>query len=101
MYAWYMRIPSTGRAQPGGCVVVLLAALSDSYTSYSPSLAARRVDAVLRATADYIAQSGYYRQDSKYLRTRLAMMLYAYQCLTHCLYPAMPTLCEHRQSPRF
>jgi len=65
----------------------------DSYTSYSPSLAVRRIDAVLRSTADYIAQSGYHQQDNNYLRTRLALVLYAYQCLAYCLYPAMPTLC--------
>lgn len=64
----------------------------DCYTGYSPSRAVRRIEAMLEATADYIAHASAYRRDGNYLRTKLALVLHAYQCLAYCLYPVMPAL---------
>lgn len=64
----------------------------NNYTNYSPRVAIRRIDYLLETTADYIGESRYYKEDQNYLRTRLAILVYAYQCLAYCLYPVTPTL---------
>ncbi|NTZ87348.1 cupin domain-containing protein [Burkholderia metallica] len=64
----------------------------ESYAGHAPSVALRRVSSLLEAVADYIEESNYYRDDLNYLRTRLALVLYAYQSLAYCLYPVMPGL---------
>lgn len=63
-----------------------------SYASHSPRAAVRRIESLLETIADYIKESQYYLEDRNSLRTKLSLILYAYQCLAYCLYPAMPTL---------
>ncbi|GAC1405717.1 MAG: hypothetical protein NVSMB6_00730 [Burkholderiaceae bacterium] len=64
----------------------------DSYASHAPGTAVRRIEHLLESITDYIAESRHYREEHNFLRTRLALLLYAYQCLAYCLYPVMPAL---------
>lgn len=64
----------------------------DHYTHHSPSAAAHRIAYLLDVIADYIGQSYAYRDDRNLLRTKVALILHAYQCLAYCLFPAMPEL---------
>ena len=63
-----------------------------SYASGSPGLAVRRIGHLLETASGYMAESLHYRNDRHVFRTRLALVLHAYQCLAYCLYPAMPAL---------
>lgn len=64
----------------------------DSYACHSLGSAVRRIEHMLDSIADYIAESRHYRDERNFLRTRLALILYACQSLAYCLYPVMPTL---------
>ena len=67
----------------------------ESYASHSPSVAVHRIVYLLESMFTYIAQSYAYRDDHNMLRTKIALILHAYQCLAYCLYPAMPALGAH------
>lgn len=64
----------------------------ESYANHSPRVAVRRTGHLLEVISDYIAQSHACRDDRNMLRTKVALMFHAYQCLAYCLYPAMPAL---------
>lgn len=64
----------------------------ESYANHSPRVAVRRTGHLLDVISDYIAQSHACRDDRNMLRTKVALMFHAYQCLAYCLYPAMPAL---------
>ncbi|WP_338525883.1 class I tRNA ligase family protein [Pseudomonas batumici] len=64
----------------------------ESYSSQACVVALRRIEHLLENLADYIVESRHYRDDRNVLRTRLALVLYAYQSLAYCLYPVMPDL---------
>ncbi|MGL5127619.1 MAG: class I tRNA ligase family protein [Aeromonas popoffii] len=65
---------------------------TECYASQLPAAALRRIDRVLESVATYVTESLYYKDDRNTLRTRLALLLYAYQSLAYCLYPVMPEL---------
>ncbi|CAI8776552.1 hypothetical protein EMIT0347P_10653 [Pseudomonas sp. IT-347P] len=64
----------------------------DHYAHHSPSVAVDRVGYLLEMITRYIGQAYAYRDDRNLLRTKVALILHAYQCLAYCLFPAMPAL---------
>ncbi|WP_065259413.1 class I tRNA ligase family protein [Pseudomonas bananamidigenes] len=64
----------------------------EHYASHAPHAAVRRIVYLLEVIADYTTQSHAWRDDRNALRTRIALMLHAWQSLAYCLYPAMPVL---------
>lgn len=64
----------------------------EHYASHSPHAAVRRVAYLIEVISDYITQSHAWRDDRNTLRTKVALMLHAWQSLAYCLYPAMPAL---------
>jgi len=63
----------------------------EGYVTHEPRVAVRQIRHLLETISDYIAQGNALRNDRDVLRTKLALMFHAYQCLAYCLYPVMPT----------
>ncbi|MFB9143000.1 class I tRNA ligase family protein [Vibrio artabrorum] len=64
----------------------------DNLLSYASKATVNRVIYLLKSIKDYIFESDSYRYNQNYLRTRLALISYAYQCLAFCLYPLTPII---------
>ncbi len=67
----------------------------DSYANQSLRLAVDRVAYLLKLISDYTVQGKSRYSNHNALRTKIALLVFAYQCLAYCLYPLMPTLAVH------
>ncbi|MEM5369201.1 class I tRNA ligase family protein [Paraburkholderia azotifigens] len=67
----------------------------ECFTTHALHEGVRRITQLLEVIQDYIGESGTYRENRDAFRTKLALILHAYQCLAYCLYPVTPTLAFH------
>lgn len=65
---------------------------AECYRSHVPAAATERLEGLVTSIDHYITESRAYQGDADYLRTRVALIHFAYKALAYCLDPIMPGL---------